>query len=195
MNIDKSYLKELIMQSRDNAYLLNLYKIYETCNRVTGGKIVKHRKTLDGLEDKIYTIKGKTLSQKERITFELNKVLEKISKIEILKSKYDLDRELIDVIDLFKKCSEDRLTPKLYDALKEKITVLEARMNIPINFLYCGSIAFLNIYESAYINNMTLNNEEELDIYNNFEKIENYNIDKKLLGLNDHLKEDKRWKS
>ena len=153
MNIDKKFLKSLLLDSKDNAYLYDLYKIYDLCSQATNNNIFKGRKILDAFEDKIYTIKGKTLSQKERILLELNKIIESISKNHSSDLNSVVEGELLDLITLIDKSSLDSAQQRKYDSIKEKIVVIEARLHLPISFLYSGAITFLNKYESAYINN------------------------------------------
>ena len=176
MTVDKAYLKELIVGSKDNSYLLNLYKIYELCNKVTGGNISKERKILDNLEDKIYTIRGTVLTQKERIILELNKVLSKLSSFEDNHYKDNACSDLSEIISIIEKCESSNVSQKTYDLLKEKIVIIEAKLNIQISFLYSGSIAFLNIYESAFINNK---------VYNDYDKDLNNSDSNKIIKKGD----------
>lgn len=165
MKIDKSFLIEHILKSKDNAYVLDLYKIYELCSRATNN-IFKHKDILDALEDKIYTINGKVLSQKERVTLELKKIIKEYSKCDVEKVKADVAGELNALI-IFMDNNESN-NKRYYEKLKQKISIIEAKLHIPINFLYGASVSFLNIYESEYINGKLLFNDDKiLDLINN----------------------------
>ena len=68
MNIDKIFFMKLINEGKEeNSYLLNLYKIYELCRKLSNGNIKKHKDLLNEEEDKIYTVNGQVLSQQDRI--------------------------------------------------------------------------------------------------------------------------------
>ena len=137
MKIDKAFLKEHLRKSKDNEYILNLYRIYELCSKATGEDVLEHKKLLNSLEDKIYTVKGKTMSQESRIIYETKKILNKpITDKKLLEER---NRLLTSLVDL------DLNDEKSVNSIKNKIVVLEAKINLPINFFYNACSSFLSI--------------------------------------------------
>lgn len=160
MNIDKTFLKEYLLKSKENAYLLELYKIYEICNKVTNKNILKNKKSIDRLEDKIYTVNGKELSNKERVVLELKKIIKEFSKCQKDIVKNDVAAELNALIIYMDNNQQE--SNKYYEVIKQKIAVIEAKLYIPISFLYAGAVAFLDKYESEYINNKVFIDEDTI---------------------------------
>ena len=185
MNIDNTFLKEYFLNEKDSTYLINLYKIYELCNKSVKN-IKKNKQFFDYLEDKIYTVNGKVLTQKERIIFEVKRVYKVIEKITNFDKKMKYLGELEAVVLILENGNNQA---KTYEMIKQKLAVLEAKLNISINFLYSASIAFMNLYDSAYINNhpLLIENKENMinTKINNDEKIiKNYNNDFHIIKTN-----------
>ncbi len=166
MIIDKPFLVKYLLKSKENAYLLELYKIYELCSKITNNNILKRKKILDSLEDKIYTINGKVLSQKERVALELKRIIKEFSKCQNEKVKNDIAAELNALIIFMDSNESD--TKKYYAILKQKIAVIEAKLNININFFYAASMAFLDRYESEFISSKSFISDDNIakKIYN-----------------------------
>jgi hypothetical protein len=187
VKIDKQVLKEYLRKSKENEYILNLYRIYELCSKATGGDVLKNKKTISILEDKIFTINGKTMPQENRILYETKKILNKsLDNEKLEKERNELLKDLVDL---------DFKDEQLQKNIKNKIVVLEAKINIPINFLYNACSSFVNIYHSLYINEKILNyneNIKNLHTYNNDNDIENFILKRVNNKIVD--KEAKLWK-
>lgn len=165
MKIDKEFLIEYLLNSKQKSYILELYKIYDLSCKVTKNNIFKNKRILDELEDRIYTVDGKVLSQKERIIHDLTILLNTIDKASTEKEKGDLLEKIEDVIDTVRKSKVSNI--KIYDVVKQNIVILQAQLKLPINFFFSASVAFLDAYESAYINKKILDENKYSDKFDN----------------------------
>lgn len=161
MKIDKELLMNYMITSKENQYILNLYKIYSLSDKITNHDIYKEKNILDTYENEIYKVKDKVLTERERIFFELRRIINQYS-ISNKKNK-TIDKELDSLISLIKQCNFNDLNSIL--EVKQKISILEAKLNISINYFYSASTAFLNIYNSI-----------DADLLNKFN---NYNFNDK----------------
>ncbi len=191
MNIDKKFLMDLIKSGKgENSYLLNLYKIYELCRKISNGNLKRNKDLLDEVEDKIYTINGKVLSQQERIALEIKRVYKVCSGIKDEKIKNAFINQLKDIVGIIDfnfddpKFKSEFNQDELYYIAKQTLSVAQAKLDMPISFLYSASTVFMDIYESEFLNSQQflgdlLNYAEQLkdSIYNNDKKIlYNYDI-------------------
>ena len=161
--IDENVLKNMISESNDNEYILKLYNIYNITSRVVDYDFDNGKKILNKYEDDIYTIDGKLLTNQERLSLELKKIIRVNMNNTNLKSKEIVDRKiqnLLEIMDeVFDKNIDDNfileIVKEKLDFAKDeaifffflKISIIEAELNIPINFFYAASIAFIDIYK------------------------------------------------
>lgn len=161
MKIDKELLMNYLIYSKEDQYILNLYKIYSLSDKITNHDIYKEKNILDNYEDEIYKVKDKVLTEKERIFFEFRRIVNQYSASN--KKNKTINKELDSLITLIKQCNFDDSNSVL--EVKQKISILEARLNISINYFYSASVAFLDIYNS--INDDLIN---EVNNYNLYDK-------------------------
>ena len=161
--IDENVLKNMISESNDNEYILELYNIYNITSRVVDYDFDNGKKILNKYEDDIYTIDGKLLTNQERLSLELKKIIRVNMNNTNLKSKEIVDRKiqnLLEIMDeVFDKNIDDNFILEIVKEkldfakdeaifnMKRKISIIEAELNIPINFFYAASIAFIDIYK------------------------------------------------
>ena len=191
MNIDKKFLMDLIKSGKgENSYLLNLYKIYELCRKLSNGNLKRNKDLLDEVEDKIYTVNGKVLSQQERIALEIKRVYKVCNGINDEKTKNIFINQLKDIVGIIdfnfddSKFKSEFNQDELYYIAKQTLSVAQAKLDMPISFLYSASTVFMDIYESEFLNSQQflgdlLNYAGQLkdSIYNNDKKIlYNYDI-------------------
>jgi hypothetical protein len=171
---DKEILKYLLLEDvRYKDYIFRLYKIYDLCNKVTKEDIEKNKRLLDYAEDKIYTVNGKCLSNPERIYNESIKLYKKIKKAKESDDNIDDVQEFIDVLKKYKDSfyNKDKNFNKIELETKEKISLLQAKYNLPISFLYAASRKFKEIYDAELINMFAVKEE----LYN---RVDNTDIKK-----------------
>ena len=171
MKVDKNFLVNYI--DKDNAYLFNLYKIYELRNKLPEEK--KQREYFDNCEDKIFTVNGNVLSQKDRIIYELKRIYKKIELIQNSEERDNFCEELHSLMQSVDNIKDDEKNDSLYFVLKEKIVLLEAKLDIPITFLNSAGDLFDVMYNSKYINKNVFSKDSYKDNIN----IKKYNKEEK----------------
>lgn len=161
MNIDKRFLMELIKHNKkEYEYLFNLYKVYELSRKITNGHLKRNRDLLDEIEDKIYTINGKVLSDQDRIALEVKRVYKSFENIKNQRVKTQFIDELKSIVGNLnfnfddKDYSDDSIVDQeqLYSVAKRRLSILQAKLNLPISFMYDASMAFIDLYECEYVN-------------------------------------------
>ena len=194
-NNDKELLRYLITQNKTyKEYIFRLYKIYDLCNRYTMGDIEKNKYKLDFAEDKIYMVNGKGMTSQERIYHEIKKIYNAILAQEDNQEKLDNSNELIDIINKYRdSLKEDDSTRKKVELeTKEKISLLQAKYDLPISFLYAASKKFKEIYDAQIINKFGSFETIRKNIYD-------YNKENKFQGdsyskfYNDNIDEYKKY--
>ena len=168
-NIDKKSFFNLITKKEKYHYLYNLYKVYDLANKLTDNNLTK-TSILKEKEDQIYTVNGSVLSERQRILIELKRIAKalKTNKDSINKENISkIAKLLIPVIDTAnnKEIEETTTYEKTKDGIvkklglrdiKENIAEIEAMLDLPINFLYEGAIAFLSSTACAYLDEMDI---------------------------------------
>ena len=189
-SIDKKSLLKLLSKDEDNHYLYNLYKVYDLANKITGNNLTKVN-LLKEKEDQIYTINGKVLSEKQRILLELKRISKEMREHKDSISKEEqrkIARLILPVLDAAenKELVLDSSYEKTENGVKKrlgtrdiKITIaqIEAMLDLPINFLYEGAVAFLSSAVIEYMNDINIIADEKISNvkFNNIVP-ENYKI-------------------
>ena len=185
MKIDIKFLKSLI-KGKDKKYIFELYKIYDLCMKITDNNLSKGKKLLKEKEDRVYTVNGGVLSEDDRIIFEIKRIFEKVKDVYDDVEKYTFMTSLRTINDnlsyknnVYDK-KEEQLEEK-YLSIKRSISILQAKLGIPISFFYAASTAFKDIYQIEYINDLSNDVyfvENNIKIINYNEKIDNIDDNK-----------------
>ena len=155
--IDNNILNNLLNESNDTNYIKNLYNVYLITEKVDNEEDLKK------LEDEIYTVDGKVFNDQERLAFELKRIIRKNSANEDLKSKEIINKKIQNIMELMDEVFDKNIDKNyiLYDikekydniiketifSIKRKICILDAELNIPINFLFAAHESFTSIYK------------------------------------------------
>lgn len=158
MEFDKSFFIEYLKSIKDDkdklSYIYRLYKTFNLINKNTKGKIELNKRKIAKYEDDVYNINGVVLGQKERILFELNRIIEKLK----LDNSSRFETLSINVQRLKRAIQIEGLSDeKILLSLKKEISIIQAKLDLPITFLYASSLAFMEIYRNAYINSLDNN--------------------------------------
>ena len=167
MIVDSKIVNEMINESDDIHYIGNLYDIYILISRLVQNDFDNNKSLLIDLENKIYTISNKVLSEEEKIKLELNRIKSVNISNNNLVMKTVIDKNIQYILDLMKDAfSNDFIdnnpfyeiiddqninneNEKIF-SIKKKIAILEAELDIPINFFDAAYTAFMNIYKKYY---------------------------------------------
>lgn len=170
MKIDVKILKK-ILEKDENKYIFDLYKIYVLCMKLTDSNLSKGRKLLEKKEDRVYTVNVGVLKDEDRIIFEIKRIYEAANKT-------NNKKERDDIIDSLRTIKESLIynnntynkKEKINDVLlgiKRSISVLQAKLGLPISFFYAASTAFEDVYQIKYINELS-------GIYNDKKSLEEF---------------------
>ncbi len=170
MNNDDYFNNGLIFKELkfidDNDYLKRLYKIYLLVNNFVDGEgsLVK----LNDIEDYIFTVNGKVLSQKERIELEFNEILDKYDEVNPVKQK-----EVEFYIEVIRSSLSDGLNEKNILYVKKIIALVKCMLGLNTGFLYAGYLVFKekirNLNMNKYLKNVKYlvneDNEKKKQLY------------------------------
>ena len=157
MKVDKKILLDYFAHNEvtpgEANCITNLNKSYNCIKMLAQENFEKNENKLLQLENKIYTINGKTMTEKEKIIFETNRIYKVLEKKELNISLEDRENILFDletINNLLEKYNNilDDLTIKY---LKKKISILQATVGIENNFFKATHEAFLEKYRNIYI--------------------------------------------
>lgn len=137
MNVDENVMLAIIKDiDNDNQQLyMNLYKIYKLFYVNYNLKESNTQKKLNELEDKIYTINGQVLTQKERIILELKNIYKFIQKNDNKISsitKQTIYNELNSLNNILRK--NIQFDNDMIKYFKKKISLLQAYLGMNIKF-------------------------------------------------------------
>lgn len=158
--IDEIIVENMINESN---YTKGLYDIFSLMNKLIDGDFDNNKDYLQKLENDIYTINNKVYTEQERISSEIKRIIrvnEKnidIKTKEIISKKINNIMELMDeiydnqvnenyIVESFKEKYESIRNDAIF-SIKKKISIIESELDIPINFFYAASVAFLDLYK------------------------------------------------
>ena len=144
-------IKHYDSQKSKLRYVQKLYSNYILIQKIlrgSGGDI-QLNDLLGKYEDKIYTIDGNLLNDKERIKYEL-KNIDNIG----IKQGNKYAKEIKDLIQKFDNIKDDE---DLIFYIKKQISMIQAKLGIRITFYYAAYVAFLDIYKNLYMNEIEQN--------------------------------------
>lgn len=139
-------------------YLRRLYKTYLLVFNYVKGDITLNKENIDKLEDRIYTVNGKVLSDEDRIKLEFSRIMKKVKDINLIKQK-----EVSSYIELLNSLLKDNLSDDVVIYIKKIISLLQVMLDMPNSFLYASLLVFKEEYRNY-----------EMSIY------DNGNIDKSI---------------
>ena len=198
--IDKKELINLMIKDENNFYLFNLYKTYELARKLTNGDLSK-KEILKEKEDKIYTINGKVLSEKQRIILDLKRISNEIKKRQdsidrsTLIRIYNLIGPILDAVKdrmiseetSYKKEDSSVVKHLGLKDIKMTICTINALLDLPVNFLADGADTFIRESTIARLNTSSLLKDNEIA----YKKLENIDIKDKYKDLyNDNINKD-----
>ena len=160
MIIDENIVEGMINES---SYLEGLYNVFNMTYKLIDGDIEGNIELLKKLENDIYTINNKILSDQERLAIEIRKIINVNEKNPNSKNKDVIDKKLANFLELmdeiFDKEIDENYIIEAYKekfnnvkkdaifSIKKKIVIIESELNIPINFFEAASYAFLDLYK------------------------------------------------
>ena len=150
MTFDK---KIFLQQIKDGAFSKNslseLYRLYKIYNLINIVLEKNGRASVEKLEDAIYTVDNKVLSDKDRIVLELSNLSDQLININDNRLRQDIDLKLntlnneLDELDLSDKAV------LLY--FKKNISLLQAKLGMENTFLLAAFESFLELYRNLSI--------------------------------------------
>ncbi len=180
MIIDEKVVDCMISES---SYLEVLYNVFDMTYKLIDGDIEGNVELLKKLENDIYTVDHKVLSDQERLAIEIRKIINVNEKNPDLKNKVVIEKKLANFLELMdeifdKNIDENYILEAFKEkfnvakkdaifSIKKKIAIIESELGIPINFFEAASFAFLDLYKkyrNSYRKN-DMSKEEEGDKY------------------------------
>ena len=153
--VNEKILAKYIKKNPDKAkYILKMYMNYSKVLKLIKSEDMSILKTL---EDKVYTVGGKVLGDKERLDLELINILSKISK----SSNDGFDSELYkDVLNIKADFNNDTSELKV-EYLKKQLSVIQAKLGMDMTFFQSSYNAFLEVYYNIVISLVNLNRDNK----------------------------------
>lgn len=146
MKIQDEVIIDFLNDNNENMkYIIPLYKNYKMINKMFMENNKSRYKILKTLEDEIYKIDSKPMTERSRIKLELNQLKEKIG---------DGDSDLNDYIIQLESELEKIEFSNLEEVtdLKKQISILQSKVDIQPSFFYASYLAFEDLYRNLYIN-------------------------------------------
>ncbi len=153
MDFDKNFLVNLLKDA-NNIYLYRLFKNYRDCYFLCDGDIKRNYGVLDEYENKIYFVDKKNLSDDIRLLIELKRITDKSAMIKDENILY----EFIDILKTLQSIKNDDSYGEIekkqaYFDLKKRVSICQAKLDLPISFFYAACEAFMDEYSVKYLNN------------------------------------------
>ena len=158
--IDEKIAESMINES---SYLKGLYSVFDMIYKLVDSDIVGNIDLLKKLENDIYTVNNKVLSDQERLSIEIKNIIHINEKNSDLKNKVIIDKKIENILDLmdeiFDKGIDENYILEAFkekfnnakkDAIfniKKKIVIIESELNIPISFFEAATFAFIDLYK------------------------------------------------
>ncbi len=171
MIIDDKVVNNMINESSETHYILELYNIYVLSNDIVDGDF-NNRHLLKKLEDEIFTIDNNVLSEQERLSVELKKIIRYNEKNTNEKNKTIISKRINNILEVMDEVFDNSLDDnyiieivkerlnivrdEAIFSMKKKIAIIEAELNIPICFFEAASISFMDLYKKYYKNDFSL---------------------------------------
>ncbi len=160
MIIDEKVVESMINES---SYLEGLYNVFDMTYKLIDGDIEGNTDLLKRLENDVYTVNSKLLSDQERLAIEMRKIINVNEKNPNLKNKVVIEKKLANFLELMdeifdKNIDENYIMEAFKEkynvakkdaifSIKKKIAIIESELGIPINFFEAASFAFLDLYK------------------------------------------------
>lgn len=128
-------------------YLKRLHKTYLLVSNYVNGDIFSNRDDIDKLEDKIYTVNGKVLSDEDRVKLEFSRMMKKVKDTNLIKQK-----EVSIYVDILVSLVDQDLTDELILYLKKIISLIQVMLDVPNSFLYASVLVFKEEYRNYEMN-------------------------------------------
>lgn len=141
------------MERNDQKISINLYRNYSLINKkydlgLTVGKTSYcinqgAMRKLNKLEDRIYTINGKVLTQQERIILELKNILKFLSRNKNIPNEIrnSIYREIDELYSIIK--STGLSSSEIIKYIKKRISIMQATLGIKIKFFNAALDVFI----------------------------------------------------
>lgn len=150
--IEKNILKEYINNNKDSnndvGYIYRLYKNYALISKYINKYPTNAESDLQKLENDVYTINNKVLSEPDKLKIEFNRIFNNQEKLSI-----EDDQKLLELYDLYEKDSYLDNDLRL-QYLKKQISILQAKLGLENNFFLATYIAFIELYNNIYISSV-----------------------------------------
>ena len=157
---DDEIVKKMLEEA---SYLDKLYELFILIDKYADGHFEEKKDELRQLEDNIYTINGKVLTDQERLLREIKKIkivnennkdlaskkiiTEKIQNLlELMNEVFDSEINENYILDIYKEKYDNVRNDAIFNT-KKRISIIESELDIPINFLEASYYAFLDIYK------------------------------------------------
>lgn len=124
-------------------YLKRLHKTYLLVSNYANGDIFSNRENIDKLEDKIYTVNGKVLSDEDRVKLEFSRIMKKVKETNLIKQK-----EVSFYIELLDSLFKVNLSDDVILYIKKIISLLQVMLDMPNSFLYASVLVFKEEYRN-----------------------------------------------
>lgn len=151
------YIKKENINNHGYNYIYVLYKNYNNLNKLTNDKVHLMKKQINEIEKKIYTVRGKEISDYNRLKLE----------IALIKRKYLSDnqedaikQEIIGLENSINVIDKNDYKKIFY--FKKQISILQAKLKIKPSFLYAAYCVFEDLYTNIFIKHICDNNKSGL---------------------------------
>lgn len=182
-----TFNKEKFLQEiKDGAFsknsIVELYRLYKIYNLINIVLQKTGRASVEKLEDAIYTVDNKVLSDKDRIVLELSNITDQLNNINDGNLRNEVDLKLNTLKNELEELDLSDKTVLLY--FKKNISLLQAKLGIENTFLLAAFEAFLELYRNLSIKQ--LQNK-------NYKLIQNSEY-KYIVEKNEHIQQEEKNK-